>query len=344
MPNETTSYTPAQYLEAGYRAEQGGDRDRAAQYYIYVADAFPETPEGEAARGGLVRIGAAARPEPQHAPTPQPRETTQPAAARAASAGEASDWPAGHAAHVGGGAAAQASAGYAAAARQQPQSHAATPRTAEQPATIGAARTTTQPVRPPAHDHNGHPQPQPSHQHSAPAAAAPGYAPTAAAATANQQRIVLGDLARLKLGPGASPPATQSEPAHGTHGDHAHADAAHQEPMRLPDVVTRRARELAEADAYAPPPKYRGGRLMARLFVWLGWLTVAGGIAEIVLALVFGGPANLGLGVAVAGLLGLIAIVTGLMMVLVGQLSLAVFDGSNAVREMAAIMRARSDL
>jgi hypothetical protein len=312
MPNEPTSYTPAQYLEAGYRAEQAGDRDRAAQYYVYVAEAFPETPEGEAARGGLVRIGVGARTEPQHT-------TAQPTTARA-----------------------------------QPQAHPVTPHAADHPVTIGTARTTTQPARPAAHDYDGKPHTQPAHQNAAPAPAAPGYAQPTAVAGANQQRIALGDLARLKLAQGTAQPATkphtgpqagpQQTPAAHPDSQHDHADAAHHEPMRLPDVVTRRARELAEADAYAPPPKYRGGRLMARLFVWLGWLTVAGGIAEIVLALMFGGPANLGLGVAVAGLLGLVAIVSGLLMVLVGQLSLAVFDGSNAVREIAAIMRARSDL
>jgi len=56
MSNPPQTYSAAQYLEAGYRAERAGDRDRAAQYYVYLASTFPETPEGEAARGGLIRI------------------------------------------------------------------------------------------------------------------------------------------------------------------------------------------------------------------------------------------------------------------------------------------------
>lgn len=99
-PQQQT-YTPAQYLEAGYRAEMAGERERAAQYYNYLAEVFADIPEGEAARAGMARLGYATRPShaapasspasaqqssPQGhhaapAPTAQPRSTSSAAAA-----------------------------------------------------------------------------------------------------------------------------------------------------------------------------------------------------------------------------------------------------------------------
>ncbi len=284
MTSDSQGYTAAQYLEAGYRAEQGGERDRAAQYYHYVAEAFPETPEAEAARGGLVRIGAVQRPA-EAATAAQPA----PGGGRAAKA----NWPPGAAA-----------AHSAEGARNQPYA-------------TGGSGFAQYP------------------------ASAPAQGQTAPAA----QRIVLGDLARLKLAPAQSMPAeaAQRTPV-ATEPAAPASDAGHGDPLRLPDVVTRRAREIAEADAYAPAPKYRGGRFMARVFVWLGWLVVAAGLASIVVG-VFALPpdvAQLGAGVVV--LAAISTIVGGLVLVLLGQLALAVFDGSNAVREIAAFMRARQHL
>lgn len=341
MSSDPTSYTPAQYLEAGYRSEQAGERERAAQYYVYVAETFPETPEGEAARGGLVRIGQSGQLQ---AP-PQPREPAyqQNAPTHADVAQHAPSGPVN--------------------SRQQQQPPPAG-YMADAPSPYGTPRTGAPMQRPhtaPAPMPNGPPNglgqpssPYPQHQLSA--GGAPGYAPPPAAGAG--QRIVLGELARLKLAPGTGPggnngpspgyhpPPAAQPPVQRTDHPAAHDEHAQHEPMRLPDVVARRARDLAEADAYAPQPKYRGGRVLARMFVWVGWLAVAGGLAEIVLATLFGGggPVGLNLGVAVAAILGLVAIVFGLLIVLVGQLALAVFDGSNAMRVVAAIMRARSDL
>jgi len=284
MTSDSQGYTAAQYLEAGYRAEQGGERDRAAQYYHYVAEAFPETPEAEAARGGLVRIGAVQRPA-EAATAAQPA----PGGGRAAKA----NWPPGAAA-----------AHSAEGARNQPYA-------------TGGSGFAQYP------------------------ASAPAQAQTAPAA----QRIVLGDLARLKLAPAQSMPAeaAQRTPV-ATEPAAPASDAGHGDPLRLPDVVTRRAREIAEADAYAPAPKYRGGRFMARVFVWLGWLVVAAGLASIVVG-VFALPPDVAqLGAGIVALAAISTIVGGLVLVLLGQLALAVFDGSNAVREIAAFMRARQHL
>lgn len=284
MTSDSQGYTAAQYLEAGYRAEQGGERDRAAQYYHYVAEAFPETPEAEAARGGLVRIGAVQRPA-------EAGTIAQPAPGGRAT--KANWTPGAAAAHSADGARNQPYAGAGSGFAQYP-------------------------------------------------ASAPAQAQTAPTA---QQRIVLGDLARLKLAPAQSMPAEAAQRAPvATEPAAPASDAGHGDPLRLPDVVTRRAREIAEADAYAPVPKYRGGRFMARVFVWLGWLVVAAGLASIVVG-VFALPPDVAqFGVGIVVLAAISTIVGGLVLVLLGQLALAVFDGSNAVREIAAFMRARQHL
>lgn len=293
MTSDSQGYTAAQYLEAGYRAEQGGERDRAAQYYHYVAEAFPETPEAEAARGGLVRIGTAQLQTDAGAATQQPAQT----GGRPAKA----SWPPGAAANHG--------------AEGAPAAYRSNPAYASGGAGF-APYSSAAPAQSQAH-----------------------------AASAAQQRIVLGDLARLKLAPAQGAPAEAAQRAPvPTEPTAPASEPGHGDPMRLPDVVTRRAREIAEADAYAPAPKYRGGRFMARVFVWLGWLVVAAGLASIVVG-VFALPPDVAqLGVGVVVLAAISTIVGGLVLVLLGQLALAVFDGSNAVREIAAFMRARQHL
>ena len=54
--------------------------------------------------------------------------------------------------------------------------------------------------------------------------------------------------------------------------------------LRLPEVVARRAREMAEFEGLHFEKHYRGARMLAHIFVWFGWITVAGGLAFAVLA------------------------------------------------------------
>lgn len=61
MSSQPQTYSPSQYLDAGFRAEMSGDREKAAQYYHYIVEAFGDTVEGEAARGGLMRLGYGGR-------------------------------------------------------------------------------------------------------------------------------------------------------------------------------------------------------------------------------------------------------------------------------------------
>ncbi len=267
MSPQPQTYTAAQYLEAGYRAEMAGDYERAAQYYRYLAEVFTETPEGEAAAAGLMRI---ATPPRQAAPPP---------------------------------------------AQHQP--HASVQESKAKPQTQIAGSSAEERVTGP--------------------------------------RIRLGDLAHHDL--------TRRPPATNQHRQPAHqpapqspavaaeatliADGGGDEAMRLPEVMARRARELAELDERIQfEPRYRGARLVAHLLTWVGWIAVAGGLALAVLGFI-GVPANLS--VAIFGLpgglvLGVIGIFAGLAIALGGQVALATFDQAQSLREIGVIVRARVDL
>lgn len=270
MSPQPQTYTPAQYLEAGYRAEMAGDHERAAQYYRYLADVFADTPEGEAAAAGLMRIS-----------TPPPR---QPAPS-----------PASHHPH------------------QQSSAH--QPQSGPPPAT-----------RPASADRTASP------------------------------RIRLGELAHHDLTTqrpgGAQPqqpqrqPARQPSPQSQTSADTASVRDG-DDAMRLPEVVARRARELAELDEQIQfEPRYRGARLIAHLLTWLGWIAVAAGLALAVLGAIgiSVGVAGTMLGLPAAVVVGVIVMVAGFAMALGGQVALATFDQAQSLREIGVILRARTDL
>lgn len=312
---QSQTYTPAQYLEAGYRAELAGERERAAQYYQYLAEVFTELPEGEAARAGLARLGYMVRP---------PQGRTGPPAGSAPSQQQGNPQPA--------------------VAPPQPRMK----RRAPVQAGSGAG-----PVQ--------------------------GFGPTAAGGSAgpvgyaeapqNPQRIRLGELAGQDLtpsgwgsGPGAakqpspagppsvtpsqslvgtpptaSPPLRVEEPALAGSADDA----------RLPDVVTRRARELAESEPGVPlESRYRGARTLAHILIWIGWIGAAGGLAFAVLGFVglTHGWAGVIAGLPGGVLVGVVGLVSGLALALGGQVALAIFDQAQVLREMGIILRARADL
>jgi hypothetical protein len=56
MTAEQPAYTPAQYLQAGRRAEAEGRIDHAMQFYRFLAEQHGGTPEGADAREGLFRL------------------------------------------------------------------------------------------------------------------------------------------------------------------------------------------------------------------------------------------------------------------------------------------------
>lgn len=283
MSSSQQTYSPAQYLDAGYRAEMAGEADRAAQYYVYLAECFPETPEGEAARGGLLRLGLGAR----GAPVDPRREPLRQGASGAASmqpAPHAGDWR--HNAQTGG--------SVSNPNRIQPSS---------------ASRAGAQ----------------------------------AAFEQVSDNRIRLGELSRMNLG-ARTAAASAARLSAEAHAPHAHGEDG--EPMRLPEVVARRARELAEAEiADRFEPRYRVARLIAVVFTWLGWFVAAGGTALVMLAFV-GIPAAAAapvFGVAGGFVIGAGTLVSGLVLVLGGQVALAIFDNADAMREVKAIMRVRAE-
>lgn len=338
MTSQQQTYSPAQYLDAGFRAEMGGEHDRAAQYYVYLVEAFPDTPEGEAARGGLLRMGRGARGEPVEAPREQrqstgPRGTnghhhaeTRPAAAaqpRSTANGQA---PARH------------PSGYSPAAQQTAQ-HGTEPRFAE-PARIrlgDLARLEVGKQAMPAAVSTTAPTPTTAQTH----APAPGYGqPTATA---------------MRSGMPAQP--VSHDPGHGTaahdHGGHStaaagtHAGIEQGEPMRLPEVMARRARELAEAEAFPiVSPRYRGARILAITISWLGWIIAASGIALLLLGMfgMSGVVQGSVAGIAGSVAMGLAAIGLGAMLALGGRVSLAIFDQADHLREIGALLRARDSV
>lgn len=287
MQSSPPKYTPAQYLEAGYRAEVAGDHERAAQYYVYLASTFPETAEGEAARGGLIRMNMLAR------------------------FGE----------HIG----------------AQPARHGApTHNQASAPASAVGAPTHDLRARTPAAAPAQPSRPPPREAASESAAAL--------AERQRAERIRLADLQRLSELKPAQPVAQQAPQQ--IEGPVAQGEEA-QEQLRLPEIVARRARELADAEAEITfEPRHRAGRLVATLFIWCGWLFVCGGVALFVLGLagVPAGLADLVLGVPLGIAAGAPMLLVGLGSALGGAIAIATFDSSDSLREVRALLRARAGL
>lgn len=133
----------------------------------------------------------------------------------------------------------------------------------------------------------------------------------------------------------------QAASAHDLNVSNAAVDAG--EPMRLPEVVARRARELADGEeSLGLPPRYRGARTLARLIAVLGWILAAAGIALVILAFtgLAGGGMGSGFGMVGAIGLGLGAISSGCIMALGGRVALAIFDQSDHMREISTLLRA----
>ncbi len=302
MSSQPQSYTPAQYLEAGHRAEMAGERDRAAQYYHYLAEAFADTLEGDAARAGLTRLGFAPRQQPQwQIPSASPR----------------------------------------AAVDAGPEPY----RTA--PEQFGYPTSHPQQAAPSHQSHMDHAPPQTAQQHRAqPITHAPQAPPRE---RTQNSRIRLGELSSQPL---ATRPAAHHDahaPPHANQSMRAEVrehDGNGEDALRLPDVVARRAREMAEVDEDLHFEKqYRGARLLAHLVTWLGWIVAAGGLALLVLGFVGIPPSLAGLIIGLPGgvVIGFSGMVAGLALALGGQVALATFDQAQAMREIGIMMRARVD-
>jgi hypothetical protein len=212
----------------------------------------------------------------------------------------------------------------------------------------GLVRLSSQTARPPQQPPQTPPHHQPVHELAT--------RPPANGRTPNP-RIRLGELAHHDLTQrptaapqqhqpqqGAARPASSKPLAQAVTTPAAEAD---DESLHLPEVVARRARELAELDERIQfEPTYRGARMIAHLLTWLGWIVVAGGLAFAALGFI-GIPS--GLSIAIIGLpgsfvVGALGIIGGLAMALGGQVGLATFDQAQSLREIGVFMRARADL
>ena len=296
QPQTQSAYTPEQYLEAGYHAELSGDHQRAAQYYHYLAEAFPDTREGDAARAGLARIG-------------QSRSTVGPP-------------------------------------RQQHPGVSPSQQSGKQ----APARATTDPAA------------APHGAASQPAKASAALAGSTTPGLGSAQSIRLSELSSTdfttspppthteketvpRANPGRPPPAHALAPAAETGQPGRDLDADNG--LRLPEVVARRAREFAEIDEILQlEPRYRGGRLLAQMLSWFGWLGMAAGLALVLLSFI-GIPAPLfgpNMGLSASVMIGVACVVCGIAFVLGGQVALATFDQAQSLREIGVILRARTDL
>jgi hypothetical protein len=136
----------------------------------------------------------------------------------------------------------------------------------------------------------------------------------------------------------------RQEAGNGTPRHDAYAASAQQHdyppepPQHLPQVIAREAAKAAGM-AVAQPyrVRYRGATIVALLVCGVGWASVIAGVVMTVLAAGgFAADVSAGglLGLPVGVLLGVPAVVIGLVLVVTGQLAAAVFESTNATLEL----------
>ncbi|HET6322705.1 MAG TPA: hypothetical protein VFF87_11690 [Hyphomicrobium sp.] len=119
--------------------------------------------------------------------------------------------------------------------------------------------------------------------------------------------------------------------------DYHHAEAA----GTLPQIVSRRR---AGAQQPAFEPRFRIAQLAAHTLSGIGWLTLLTGIVGVIAA-VAGLVAELSaavMGLPLGVLVGVPFIVIGLALAVSGQVASAIFDGTNAALERAAVARGQA--
>jgi hypothetical protein len=114
---------------------------------------------------------------------------------------------------------------------------------------------------------------------------------------------------------------------------------------RMPQIISREAAKAAQATAQPEfQPRFRGARSLAQFMSACGWVSMLAGIAVAGLATI-GAMAEVSagvlLGLPLGVLLGVPATLIGLVLVVNGQLAVAVFEGTNATLELAANGRRR---
>jgi len=115
---------------------------------------------------------------------------------------------------------------------------------------------------------------------------------------------------------------------------------------QLPQIIARESARATEQEApEADKPRYRAARFIALLLGGVGWVGVLIG-AVIAGVAAGGGAAEVAaeslLGLPLGVVLGMPIIVIGLVLIVAGQLAIAVFESTNATLELLAIERSRS--
>ena len=119
--------------------------------------------------------------------------------------------------------------------------------------------------------------------------------------------------------------------------------AAHSEPAQMPQIIARE--QASQADDLPPfRLRYRAARIVAIGLSGLGWVAVLAGIVVATIAVggVVAEASASGLfGLPLGVVLGVPAVLLGLVLVVAAQLAVAVFESTNATLEMLAIERGR---
>lgn len=118
-----------------------------------------------------------------------------------------------------------------------------------------------------------------------------------------------------------------------------HPDA----PGALPQIVSRR-RAGVEKEQPAFEPRFRIAQLAAHALSGIGWLTLLTGIVGVIAAaagLVDELSAAV-MGLPLGVLIGVPFVITGLALAVAGQVASAIFDGTNAALERAAVARGQA--
>jgi len=140
--------------------------------------------------------------------------------------------------------------------------------------------------------------------------------------------------------------AANGPPGHASYAGAAQHDYPPEPPNHLPQVIAREAAKAAGA-AFAQPFKarYRSATVVALLVSGVGWATVLAGVVVAMLAAGgFVADVSAGglLGLPVGVLLGVPAVVIGLVLIVAGQLATAVFESTNATLELLSQGRGRA--
>lgn len=150
------------------------------------------------------------------------------------------------------------------------------------------------------------------------------------------------EAAAARAGEQTPPPAPPSNRPHfSLHGDTVEVPPLPADNSRLPQIITREAHNDDDEDLAG---HYRVPKILALMLSGLGWAGVLVGVA---LAIVAAGnvvaevSAAALMGLPVGVVVGLPAVMVGMVLVVAGHLAVAVFESCSASQELLALERER---